>query len=199
MGEMGRAFDGSYAQYALLPDEHIHPASSSLPWEQLAAVPKTYDTAFGSLEKLRLEDGDDVLVRGATSGVDIVFLELREGPLSLMPPKRRTRKPTSRSKHVDKQKEREYSPQNGNDNGGNPIDSALSIAGLRLSDRGQDSNDETRKTNRRENKDENSPYDVQGAIWLNNGGAVAINVLRHTGIHDEQGQRAGHDSENRQR
>lgn len=76
MGEMGRAFDGSYAQYAPLPDEQIHLASSSLPWEQLAAVPKTYDTAFGSLEKLRLEDGDDVLVPGATSGVGVAFLKL---------------------------------------------------------------------------------------------------------------------------
>ena len=76
MGEMGRAFDGGYAQYALLPDEQVYPVSTSLPWEQLAAVPETYYTAFGSLERLRLEDGDDVLVRGATSGVGVAFLKL---------------------------------------------------------------------------------------------------------------------------
>lgn len=76
MGEMGRAFDGGYAQYALLPDEQVYPVSTSLPWEQLAAVPETYYTAFGSLERLRIEDGDDVLVRGATSGVGVAFLKL---------------------------------------------------------------------------------------------------------------------------
>ena len=76
MGEMGRDFDGGYAQYALLPDERIHPVATSLPWESLAAVPETFYTAFGSLERLRLGDGQDVLVRGATSGVGIAFSKL---------------------------------------------------------------------------------------------------------------------------
>ena len=57
MGEMGRAFDGGYAEYVLLPNEQIYPVQSELPWEILAAIPETYYTAFGSLKNLRIEDG----------------------------------------------------------------------------------------------------------------------------------------------
>lgn len=76
MGEMGRAFDGSYADYALLPNAQIHPIESSLPWEVLAAIPETCYTAYGSLLNLRLETGQTVLVRGATSGVGMSFAKL---------------------------------------------------------------------------------------------------------------------------
>lgn len=76
MGEMGRAFDGGYAEYALLPNEQIYPVDSELPWEMFAAIPETYYTAFGSLKNLRVSDGNVVLVRGGASGVGIAFLRL---------------------------------------------------------------------------------------------------------------------------
>lgn len=76
MGEMGRAFDGSYAECVLIPNEQIYPISSSLPWEVLAAIPETYYTAYGSMQNLRLESGEKVLVRAATSGVGIAFAKL---------------------------------------------------------------------------------------------------------------------------
>ena len=76
MGEMGRAFDGGYAEYVLLPNEQIYPVQSELSWEILAAIPETYYTAFGSLKNLRIEDGYTVLVRGGASGVGIAFLRL---------------------------------------------------------------------------------------------------------------------------
>ena len=38
MGEMGRAFDGSYAEYALVPNGQIYPVASNLPWEKLDKV-----------------------------------------------------------------------------------------------------------------------------------------------------------------
>lgn len=76
MGEMGRAFDGGYAEYVLLPNEQIYPVQSELPWEILAAIPETYYTAFGSFKNLRIEDGYTVLVRGGASGVGIAFLRL---------------------------------------------------------------------------------------------------------------------------
>lgn len=76
MGEMGRAFDGSYAEYVLIPNEQIYPVTSMLPWVTLAALPETYYTAFGSFKNLRLEDGQSVLVRGATSGVGVAFAQL---------------------------------------------------------------------------------------------------------------------------
>lgn len=76
MGEMGRAFDGSYAEYVLLPNEQIYPVRTSLSWEKLAAVSETYYTAYGSLLNLQLNEKDTVLVRGASSGVGIAFLKL---------------------------------------------------------------------------------------------------------------------------
>lgn len=76
MGEMGRAFDGSYAEYVLLPNEQIYPVHTSLNWSDLAAVPETYYTAYGSLLNLQLNKTDNILVRGASSGVGIAFLKL---------------------------------------------------------------------------------------------------------------------------
>ena len=76
MGEMGRAFDGSYAEYVLLPNEQIYPIHTDLDWTTLAAIPETYYTAFGSLQQLRIAPQDRVLVRGAGSGVGVAFAQL---------------------------------------------------------------------------------------------------------------------------
>ena len=76
MGEMGRAFDGSYAEYVLLPNEQISPVYTDLDWTTLAAIPETYYTAFGSLQQLRIAPQDRVLVRGAGSGVGVAFAQL---------------------------------------------------------------------------------------------------------------------------
>ena len=38
MGGMGRSFNGSYGEYALLPAHHVFSVSSSLSWTELAAV-----------------------------------------------------------------------------------------------------------------------------------------------------------------
>jgi len=76
MGGMGRAFDGSYAEYVLLPNEQIYPVHTDLDWTTLAAIPETYYTAFGSLQQLRIAPQDRVLVRGAGSGVGVAFAQL---------------------------------------------------------------------------------------------------------------------------
>ncbi|MDO4533337.1 MAG: zinc-binding dehydrogenase [Coriobacteriia bacterium] len=76
MGEMGRAFDGGYAEYCLLPNEQVYPVHTNLPWKVLAALPETYYTAYGSMKNLRLDEDCSVLVRGATSGVGVAFLRL---------------------------------------------------------------------------------------------------------------------------
>ena len=76
MGEMGRAFDGSYAEYVLLPNEQIYPVHTDLDWTTLAAIPETYYTAFGSLQQLLIAPQDRVLVRGAGSGVGVAFAQL---------------------------------------------------------------------------------------------------------------------------
>lgn len=78
MGEMGREFDGGYAQYALLPNELLMPVSTTLPWEVLAALPETYLTARGSLDTLGIApDGQQrLLIRGGTSSVGMAAAQI---------------------------------------------------------------------------------------------------------------------------
>ena len=85
MGEMGREFDGGYAEYVLLPNDQIYPIETDLPWELAAAVPETFYTAFLSLKNLRIEPGMKVLVRGGTSGVGVAFLKLVKARFSDTP------------------------------------------------------------------------------------------------------------------
>ncbi|MFI2347508.1 zinc-binding dehydrogenase [Streptomyces sp. NPDC019443] len=76
MGEMGRAFDGGYAEYALLPDELLMPVSTTLDWATFGALPETYLTAYGSLAALNIVGGGTLLVRGGTSSVGMAALSL---------------------------------------------------------------------------------------------------------------------------
>ena len=77
MGGMGRSFHGSYAEYALLPVHHVFSVSSDLPWEELAAVPETYFTAWGSLfECLDLTPNDTLLVRGGTCALGYAAIQI---------------------------------------------------------------------------------------------------------------------------
>jgi len=41
MGEMGRDFDGGYAEYALLPNLLLMPVTTTLQWDILAALPES--------------------------------------------------------------------------------------------------------------------------------------------------------------
>lgn len=77
MGGMGRSFNGSYAEYALLPGKQVFSIDSDLPWNLLAAVPETYFTAWGSLfECLQLKPEDTLLVRGGTSSLGYAAIQL---------------------------------------------------------------------------------------------------------------------------
>ena len=72
MGGMGRAFDGGYAQYVVMPREQVIPFSSELPWEIIGSVPETVQTAHGSLTTgLGLRPGQSLLVRGGTSALGL--------------------------------------------------------------------------------------------------------------------------------
>ena len=76
MGEMGRAFDGSYAEYVLLPNDQIYPIESNLSWEVLATIPETYYISYGCFTNLKIVDEDEILVRGASSATGIAFCNL---------------------------------------------------------------------------------------------------------------------------
>ena len=77
MGGMGRSFNGSYAEYALLPVHHVFPVESGLSWEEMGAIPETYFTAWGSLfQCLRLTKEDKLLVRGATCALGYAAIQI---------------------------------------------------------------------------------------------------------------------------
>jgi NADPH:quinone reductase-like Zn-dependent oxidoreductase len=79
MGEMGRAFDGGYAEYALLPNSLLMPVTTTLPWDILAALPETYLTARGSLDAVGIEPGGRLLIRGGTSSVGMAAASIAAG------------------------------------------------------------------------------------------------------------------------
>src|SRR5580704_12243672 len=70
VGGMGRSFGGSYAEYTLVPTGNVVSVQSNLPWEELAAIPESYATAWTCLHtNLALTTGQTVLIRGATSAL----------------------------------------------------------------------------------------------------------------------------------
>jgi NADPH:quinone reductase-like Zn-dependent oxidoreductase len=79
MGEMGRDFDGGYAEYALLPDDLLMPITTALPREVLAALPETCLTAYGALDALGAGPGDRLLIRGGTSSVGMAAASIAAG------------------------------------------------------------------------------------------------------------------------
>jgi NADPH:quinone reductase-like Zn-dependent oxidoreductase len=79
MGEMGREFDGGYAEYALLPNSLLMPISTTLPWEILAALPESYLTAKGSLDALGIVPGSRLLIRGGTSSAGMAAASIASG------------------------------------------------------------------------------------------------------------------------
>ena len=77
MGGMGRDFDGSYAEYTVLPSCIIYPFSSKLSWEVLGAMPEMFQTVYGSLHlALHIRKGESILVRGGTSSIGLLAIQL---------------------------------------------------------------------------------------------------------------------------
>ncbi|WP_174562534.1 zinc-binding dehydrogenase [Nocardia acidivorans] len=81
MGEMGRDFDGGYAEYALLPNDLLMPIETTLPWEVLAALPETYLTAQGALDMLGITPDHQgrLLIRGGTASVGLAAASIAAG------------------------------------------------------------------------------------------------------------------------
>jgi NADPH:quinone reductase-like Zn-dependent oxidoreductase len=77
MGGMGREFDGSYAEYTLVPNSCIFPVETRLPWERLAAFPEMLQTTHGSLfAGLEIDRADSLLIRGGTSSIGMAALAI---------------------------------------------------------------------------------------------------------------------------
>ena len=78
MNGMGRKFDGSYAEYILIPKNQVYLLKlSEESWEKLAVYPELYYTAYASLfRSLKLEKGETLLIRGGTGSVALAAVQL---------------------------------------------------------------------------------------------------------------------------
>jgi NADPH:quinone reductase-like Zn-dependent oxidoreductase len=97
MGGMGRAFNGSYAQYTRVPAANVVPLATAMSWADLAALPESYATAWTCLHRnLALTRGQILLVRGATSalGQAAVNIAVEAGAHVIATTRRAERLPT---------------------------------------------------------------------------------------------------------
>ena len=75
MGGMGRQFDGSYAEYVLVPAANVFPLQTALDWPVLGALPEMFQTVHGSLYTgLEIDRAQSILVRGATSSIGLTTM-----------------------------------------------------------------------------------------------------------------------------
>jgi D-arabinose 1-dehydrogenase-like Zn-dependent alcohol dehydrogenase len=77
MGGMGRSINGSYAEFTRPPATNVAQIGSDLPWEDLAAIPQSYATAWTCLfRNLELAEGQTLVIRGAMSSFGQAALNL---------------------------------------------------------------------------------------------------------------------------
>src|SRR6516162_1212249 len=68
MGGLGRTINGSYAEYTRAPVTNVASIEAELSWEELAAIPESYATAWTCLfRNLEITSGQTLVIRGATS------------------------------------------------------------------------------------------------------------------------------------
>lgn len=75
-GGMGRDYDGSYAQYVLLPETRAIPVQSTLDWASLGALPESFGAAWATLEELKLHDDQSLLVHDCASSEGMAMIAL---------------------------------------------------------------------------------------------------------------------------
>jgi NADPH:quinone reductase-like Zn-dependent oxidoreductase len=77
VGGLARDLNGSYAEYTQVPKANVIPFSSKLSWNELAAIPESYATAWAILNWcLEIKQNDVLLVRGGTSTVGMAGIIL---------------------------------------------------------------------------------------------------------------------------
>ena len=67
---------GGHAETAIAPERNVRPRPASRTWQECAAFPLAYLTAYRMLRRARLQSGDTLLVVGIGSGVSCAALAL---------------------------------------------------------------------------------------------------------------------------
>jgi NADPH:quinone reductase-like Zn-dependent oxidoreductase len=77
MGGMGRQFNGSYAEYTLVPESSVFVLKTELDWATLGAIPEMFQTVMGSLTiGLEVQAGQTLLIRGGSSSIGMTATRL---------------------------------------------------------------------------------------------------------------------------
>lgn len=77
MGNLDPSRSGSYGEFVAIPVSNVVPLDTSLPWEDLAALPQTYATAYSCVfTMLDVKKGETLLIRGAMSTIGRAALHL---------------------------------------------------------------------------------------------------------------------------
>lgn len=74
---IGEHIRGGFAEFAAVPATNVHPIPDHMSFEDAAAVPLVYQTAWrGLVGRGRLEAGESVLVTGASGGVSTAAIQI---------------------------------------------------------------------------------------------------------------------------
>ncbi|AGF72270.1 alcohol dehydrogenase [Corynebacterium halotolerans YIM 70093 = DSM 44683] len=77
VGLLGSEADGGFAEFVTVTGAQAHDVTDSpLTDEQLAALPVSYGTAMGMLERAGIAEGENVVVTGASGGVGLALVQL---------------------------------------------------------------------------------------------------------------------------
>jgi NADPH:quinone reductase-like Zn-dependent oxidoreductase len=76
-GIMGETRPGTFAEYFKVPQENVHPVPEGFSWEEAAAFPLVFLTAWRMLiSKAAIKPGEEILILGIGGGVATAVLQL---------------------------------------------------------------------------------------------------------------------------
>jgi NADPH:quinone reductase-like Zn-dependent oxidoreductase len=76
MDFMGSERDGGFAEFTIVPAQNAHPINSPLSDAELATFPTAYLTGEHMLNRVRLKQGETILITGASGGVGSGLVQL---------------------------------------------------------------------------------------------------------------------------
>jgi NADPH:quinone reductase-like Zn-dependent oxidoreductase len=76
-GIMGETCPGTFAEYFRVPQDNVHPVPEGFSWEEAAAFPLVFVTAWRMLiSKAQIKPGEDILILGIGGGVSTAALQI---------------------------------------------------------------------------------------------------------------------------